>query len=46
MRRPTRDRPVPHRPPAPRIDAKGLAAEAELHDETFAQQLWRRPTPL
>ncbi|HSP72364.1 MAG TPA: hypothetical protein VLN26_08345 [Gaiellaceae bacterium] len=45
-RRPRPDRPVPHRPPAPRIDPQGLAAEAELFDEAFAPSLWRRPTPL
>ncbi|HEY6016042.1 MAG TPA: hypothetical protein VIU86_01020 [Gaiellaceae bacterium] len=46
MKRPRRDRPVSRRPPAPRIDPKGLAAEAELFDETFAPTLWRRSTPL
>ena len=46
MKRTRRDRPKPHRPPAPRIDPKGLAAEAELFDEAFALELWRRPAPL
>lgn len=46
MKRPRSDRPVAHKPPAPRIDPKGLAAEAELFEETFAPSLWRRPMPL
>lgn len=46
MKRPRRDKPTPHRPPAPRIDPKGRAAEAELFDEAFAASLWHRPTPL
>lgn len=42
MRRP---RPVPRTPPAPRIDPKGLAAEAALFDSAFAASLWHRPAP-
>lgn len=45
-RRPRRDKRMPHRPPAPRIDPKGLDAEAELFDAAFAPELWRRPAPL
>lgn len=46
IKRPRRDKLTLRRPPAPRIDPKGLAAEAELFDEAFAPSLWRRPTPL
>jgi hypothetical protein len=44
LRRP--NRPKPHRPPAPRIDATTDRAEQLLFDEAFAEPLWRRPTPL
>lgn len=46
MRRPRRDKTLPRRPPAPRIDAKGIEAEGELWDQAFAPTLWRRPAPL
>jgi hypothetical protein len=36
----------PFRPPAPRIDATHDLAEQQLFDESFAEPLWRRPTPL
>jgi hypothetical protein len=37
-----RDRPGVRRPPAPRIDPKGLAAEAALFEEAFDPLLWHR----
>lgn len=46
LKRPRRDKDNPHRPPAPRIDATTDRAEQSLFEETFAEPLWRRSTPL